>query len=164
MSKSILTQEKLKEYLSYDKKTGVFTWLKTESNRVKVGDVAGTTHSYGYIIIGIFGKQMKAHRLAWLYEYGKLPTRDLDHENEIKSDNRICNLRLATNSQNMLNKSKPQSNSSTNVRGVYFYKDRFCAKFKRKHLGIFNTIDEAKEAYLREKEKECQQIFKVRLA
>ena len=41
-----------------------------------------------------------AHRLAWRLHYGEWPLFLIDHENRIKSDNRIGNLRPATKSQN----------------------------------------------------------------
>jgi hypothetical protein len=159
MSKQILSQELLKEFLDYNQETGIFTWLKSNSNRIKVGDVAGTKHSYGYIVIGICGKPEKAHRLAWLYVYGYLPKKQIDHINEIKHDNRICNLREVTNQVNMLNKSKAQSNSSTKIRGVYSYKNKFCAKFRQKHIGIFDTVEEAEIARLREKERYASRLL-----
>ena len=49
-----------------------------------------------YTDIHIDGYSYKAHRLVWLYVYGKWPEYTIDHVNREKSDNRLCNLRGRT--------------------------------------------------------------------
>jgi hypothetical protein len=88
-----LTQERLKELLDYDPVTGVFVW-KSDRPRVRRGDAAGGPDAWGYIKIGVDGDLLPAHRLAWLWVYGELPTQRLKHRNGIGSDNRIANLYL----------------------------------------------------------------------
>jgi hypothetical protein len=66
------------------------------------------------------------------FYYGELPTTRIDHINEDPSDNRICNLRLATHKQNMQNKSSPQANNTSGYRGVHY------SKVKLKGRKIFN--------------------------
>ena len=107
-----LTQEYLKKLLHYDPETGVFTRLVRTSNCVNVGDVAGSTTTEGYLTIWMCGRQNLAHRLAWLYVYGKMPEWKLDHRDRDKSNNRISNLRPATNSQNGLNAGLRADNTS----------------------------------------------------
>jgi hypothetical protein len=47
------TAENVRELLSYDAETGVFTWLKTASNRRKQGEIAGCLcKRSGYVLIG----------------------------------------------------------------------------------------------------------------
>ena len=74
----MLTQERLKELLHYDPETGVFTWLESAGKKMN-GRIAGTHASKNYISIGVSHKRYLAHRLAWLYVYGKFPDGILDH-------------------------------------------------------------------------------------
>lgn len=75
-----------------------------------------------------------------------------DHANGDKLDNRLCNLRRATRSQNFLNVGLRKDNSS-GYRGVYFNKKTklFVAKAyfngKSKYLGSFSTAKDAAIAY-----------------
>ncbi len=74
----------------------------------------------------------------------------VDHINRDSLDNRKCNLRYATNSQNQMN-TTAKKNSSTKVKGVFRYGDKFSSQIsydgKRVFLGHFSTIEEAKKAY-----------------
>ena len=109
-------QQKLKNKLSYNKLTGVFKY-KNQCGLMIAGDIAGTP-SNGYIQIRFNGKVERAHRLAWLYVYGIEPKHQIDHINHIRSDNRIINLRIVTNSENAKNKSITSKNKSGIV-GVF---------------------------------------------
>jgi hypothetical protein len=109
----------IKEYLSYNPDTGVFTRL-TSSNRWKAGHTTGTLDKAGYTIIRYKGKQYKAHRLAWYYVYGSMPIHNIDHINEDKSDNRINNLRLDNRNNNTQNVSLPTKTSKSGLRGVHW--------------------------------------------
>jgi hypothetical protein len=156
--KFMLTQESLKEVLSYDSETGIFIRLLKTYNRVKVGDVMGTLTSDGYYLICINSKLYKSHRLAWLYMTGSMPKHQIDHINGIRSDNRFCNLREATNAGNGQNRIKCHSNNkSTGLLGSHFdkRKNKFMAKiqinYKFKFLGYFNTAEEAHNRYIQEK-------------
>jgi len=120
-----MDQKSLKEMLSYNPKTGLFTWIKinVRAHRVKVGDIAGWNNRFGYIGIAINGKTFLAHRLAWLYVYGEFPVGVIDHINRVKFDNRIVNLRDTTQSENLKNCVKSKKNTS-GCTGVYWIKRR----------------------------------------
>jgi hypothetical protein len=148
----MLTQERLKELLQYDEHTGVFTWIKITSNRVKIGCIAATTNSHGYLYIRIDGKQYGAHRLAWLYMTGFMPKDVIDHIDGNPKNNVISNLREATQQQNLHNLRKSVKNTS-GYKGVHFHKGTnkwravVTVNNKPKHLGLFFTPEEANNVY-----------------
>lgn len=98
----MITQEQLKELLDYDPDTGIFTW-KVDRIAIGAGRKAGWLSPRGYIYITINSRRYLAHRLVWLYAHGFLPS-ELDHINRDASDNRLCNLRVVTGSQNNRNR------------------------------------------------------------
>ena len=136
----------IKDYLSYDKDTGLFTWIKCRKG-VKKNKVAGRIDSNGYITICFNYKHYLAHRLAWWFVTENWPKNQIDHENKIKADNRFVNLREATIIQNSGNTFKQ---SSTNkFKGVNWHKrDKvWRATCSNKYLGSFKTELEAAKAY-----------------
>lgn len=148
----MLTQERLKELLSYDPNTGDFTRLIGRSGpKARKGDVAGRDNGQGYIRIYVDGKGYKAHRLAWFYMTGYWPS-EVDHKNTVRSDNRWSNLREATRHENRTNCSAYKNNSS-GIKGVSFYKPtgKWKAQIqkngKKIGLGYFNTKEDAGAAY-----------------
>lgn len=67
-----LTLDRLKEVLSYDAETGIFTWKvrPTKNSRVHIGDEAGCLKPSGYRYINIDNRTYLASQLAWLYVTG----------------------------------------------------------------------------------------------
>ena len=147
-----LTQQHLKELLHYDKETGIFTWKISRCNSIKIGDEAGNKHNAGYLIIGIsilsVPKRYLSHRLAWLYVYGEFPKEHIDHVNHDRKDNRIDNLREATQKHNCRNASKYKTNKS-GINGVNWHKrvKKWRAEIKvngkKIHLGYSTDKNEA---------------------
>lgn len=117
MTSHILTQEELKTQLHYNPETGIFT-RKIPKQSIKVGASAGCLNG-GYIQISVLNKKYAAHRLAWLYMTGDWPIDQIDHINGIRDDNRLCNLRECSQSENMMNIPKNKSNKS-GIKGVFF--------------------------------------------
>ena len=153
-----LDQSALKEVLSYDPDTGVFLRKITVSGNAKAGDEAGWVKRYKdkdleYREIKIKTKVYKAHRLAWLYVTGEWPKGHIDHINGDGLDNRFCNLRDVSNQENSKNSSLSKSNKSGS-NGVSWHKDhgkwyaRIMVNGKSKHLGYYDSKDEAIEARL----------------
>lgn len=118
--------DQIRELFDYEPDTGLVYWKAKGSGRIKKKP-AGTIENLGYIGILINGKRIRAHRIAWVLHYGKWPEDQIDHINGNGLDNRICNLREATNSQNGKNTGKPKSNTS-GVVGVCF--EKFTNKWK----------------------------------
>lgn len=110
----MLTQERLKEFWHYCQDTGNFTNIKARRG-TRVGFVAGCIGNHGYRVIKVDGKTYLGHRLAWLYVHGEFPQNQIDHINRNRADNRLCNLRLATQFENMQNTQKPSHNSSGHI-------------------------------------------------
>jgi len=142
-----ITQEELKERLTYNPETGIFVWI-TNFHKRRIGIEAGSIQHDGYVKIFLNGKPRSAHRLAWLYVNGKLPDGEIDHLNRIRHDNRICNLRDVNKLTNHQNKKMDKRNSS-GVQGVHWNKGlnkwmvRIGNNGKRKHLGYFENFEEA---------------------
>jgi len=90
-----ISQAQLKELLHYDPDTGVFTWLKPTSKRIKAGNIAGSDCN-GSTIIVINKKKYQANRLAWLYMTGDWPVNDIKFVNRMPDDIRWNNLKLGT--------------------------------------------------------------------
>lgn len=154
----MLTQERLKELLDYDPETGVFVWKVCAAKNIKAGSVAGCKILDGYIKIRINGNLYRAHRLAWLYIYGCWPTNQIDHINRVRDDNRLCNLREATNQENSWNTNKRKDNTS-GYRGVCWdkrtkkWQANIAINGNKKHIGHFDTPETAHAAYLAAKEE-----------
>ena len=147
-----ITQELLHELFTL-REDGELVWKVSNARRVKIGDIAGSIQrSTGYRRITVNGKRYRAHRLIWFMVHGKFPVDMLDHINGNTLDNRISNLREATQQQNMQNQTKARSDNKSGFMGITPSRGRFRARIKlngrSKHLGCFDTPEEAHEAYL----------------
>lgn len=148
----MLTQDQLKELLHYEPATGVFTWRKNRTKSALAGTKAGTATKGGYVAIKVYGRRYTAHRLAWLYCYGKWPQKGIDHKDGDPANNQLSNLREADQSQNNQNARKARSNTS-GYKGVTrtdygTWKASIMLNRRIKYLGSFKTPEEAYKAYL----------------
>ena len=152
MGRLDLTQERLRSLLHYDPETGRFVWL-VRLGKSWPGLVAGCLTGNGYRHIRIDGYYYGAHRLAFLYMTGILPSGPLDHRNHIRDDNRWENIRPATSQQNSHNIARRKNNNS-GATGVFWHKrdKRWIAHIadpstrKRKYLGNFTDKQHAIDA------------------
>ena len=153
----LIDQQDLWDLLLYRPDTGMFVWKKKRRG-IKTNVPLGTDNGFGYLRITVLGKSYYAHRLAWFYMEGEWPDQ-VDHINGNKSDNRWENLRNVNVQQNAQNKLKAQKNSDSKILGVSWHKKakkwqaHICVYKERKYLGLFKHINEAQEAYLKEKER-----------
>jgi len=155
----------LHECFIYEYGTGIVSWRcrpmthfsnpKTHAqwNSRCAGKEAGTLNSYGYKVVKVGGTPIMVHRVAYALFYGKWPKDKLDHRNRMREDNRIENLREATEHQNQGNK-KLQKNNTTGFKGVSYVKrkNRYRAQIKIEGriltLGTRKTAEEASGMYL----------------
>jgi len=137
---------------TYDKETGEIK----DSCGFNVGGIDTTT---GYIRIGISSfNKMQAHHFAWYYVYGNVDFTMLDHINQIKTDNRIDNLRISNGSLNQLNKSSSK--------GYIFIKKKNRYRMEIVLDGVrtqkyFKTAEEARELYLQLKKEHIENHYRT---
>ncbi|MEN1996843.1 HNH endonuclease [Stenotrophomonas bentonitica] len=141
-----ITQQKVREFLSYEPDTGLFRYRKGK----RAGKVAGHQH-HGYVKISLPSHGgIYAHRLAWLYMTGALPIKHVDHIDCERNNNAWANLRLARPDQNQANTRRTKRNIS-GAKGVFQHRGCFRAviqvKGRRIYLGDYNTLQEAAAAY-----------------
>ena len=142
-----MNQSELKEILEYRPDSGEFFWKIQPTSWIPAGTKAGY-HSNGYVQIRVRKKLYYAHRLAVLYMTGNEPVEQVDHINGIRSDNRWCNLREASTTDNQRNAAKSKNNSS-GVVGVCWDKRkqkwmaRIYVEGKPRFIGYFSNISDA---------------------
>lgn len=142
----------LRQTFVYDAATGLFYRVGRYPIRP-----SGRTDPQGYVVIKIKGRVYFAHRLAWLYIYGEWPSEIIDHINRERDDNRICNLRDVSSSQNNLNRTlAPKGRGASGRKGVTVLKRKdgtiryqavICRGGDVVYLGLFDDIEAASAAY-----------------
>jgi hypothetical protein len=141
--KQLPSQEALRGLFSYS--DGEFRWLKSRG-RAKAGTIAGHRRALdGRNSIRVDGVTYLASRLAWQFVYGEDPG-DLviDHVDRDPTNDRIENLRILTQQENMQNIERGQGYSRIG--------DRFYARIykggRQICLGGHDTPEQAHQAYL----------------
>jgi len=165
----MITLDELRSVLEYNSETGKFTWLKSQGlggRNGKVGDLAGSLSVKGYWVIRLNRKLYYAHRLAWFYKTGYFPY-EVDHVNLNRLDNRWCNLREATRSNNSMNVAKRNDNTS-GYKGVTLDKriDKWRARINLNKqeifLGHFDTKELAYAAYCEAAENKFKSFARLK--
>lgn len=144
--------ETVRAKFHYDPETGHFH-RKKAFGKLPAGSISGCLRLRdGYWFVSMNGRQYLAHRLAWLYVHGEWPACQIDHANGDRRDNRLSNLRLCTISENRWN-SKIRERNTSGYKGVTWDVNRkkwmaqIMAHRRKRHLGRFNTREEAHAAY-----------------
>jgi hypothetical protein len=154
--KSNLTNDRLKQLVSYDKETGNFYRLVPVAN-IKVGLVVAKPAKNGYVRMHIDGYLYYLHRLAWFYETSEWPVA-IDHIDGNKTNNKFSNLRSATYAENLQN-IKNSHKTLSGFMGAYYHpktknwQSKIGIDGKSKSLGYYKTPEEAHQAYLDGKRK-----------
>ena len=154
----MLTADRLRQILEYDPGTGIFRWKFDPAKKPNINSrdirraAAGSLRGSGRRVIKIAGRPYYCSRLAWLYIHGEWPDPEADHENGIKNDDRINNLRVSTRSQNQHNVGITNRNTSGR-KGVHWNKryQKWQAEIvvagRKQYLGRYDDLDLAAEAY-----------------
>jgi len=137
----MLTQQEALDLFKYEdgylyRKTGGAGFRKGIVNNVRVG---------GYSYVRIKGKKYPTHRVIFLMHHGFLPEQ-VDHIDTNRQNNKIENLRAATNAQNCRNRRRKITNSS-GVKNVSWHKPlkkwriQICVDARIKHIGYFEDLE-----------------------
>ena len=149
-SKKRLKAARLRAVIKYFTSRGEWRW-RLGRQKAKAGTIAGHRRRDGRLIICVDGTSYYASRLAWLYMKGDWPSREIDHRDLDKTNERWRNLRHATHAQNQSN-SRARRHNRSGLKGVSAVASgRFQAKIqvagKTKHLGYFKTAARAHAVY-----------------
>ena len=161
MAGEIISHARLRELLSYDHLTGVFTWVVDRGMNKRSGKIAGAHNGNGYLNIQVDGRGYLAHRLAWFYVHESWPPELIDHRDGDGFNNKIKNLRLANRRQNGENQRQAhKGKKSSKFIGVYRRNpnQRWCAMIRvggmLRRIGLFDTEEGAHAAYIEAKRRQ----------
>lgn len=149
--------------LRVDVEAGIATWIDaTKHHRNLNGRNAGSARNGGrnkkYWHIKIDGVAYKRSHLVFLAAYGRWPELHIDHIDGDSLNDKLSNLREATQTQNAWNH-KTRSKKSSLPMGVRTvassgrYQARIACNKKMIHLGAFDTPEQASAVY-QQKRKE----------
>lgn len=116
----VLTTQYLWHLFDYNPKTGLLVWKNPLPPWGRLGNEPGWLDNNGYRVVSIKQRRFPATHLIWKMVYGRWPNRFVDHRDGVKNGigNRIKNLRLATNQQNMRNGAR-RSHNKSGFKGVH---------------------------------------------
>jgi hypothetical protein len=129
------------ERLNYHYPNGKWTVVENKKN-----------HNKGYCQVWLNGTNILYHVIIWILSTGKdIPQGyELDHINGNKIDSRIENLRLVTTRQNQQNRKKHRAGrlvGATYLKERNYWLSQIVIDKTHIHLGLFETEQEAHEAY-----------------
>ncbi len=134
----------------YEPDTGRFFRVPRKGRPEVEAKSEGNNHR-GYRKFKVGGKKYYAHRIAWALTYGSVSgSVCIDHINRDRADNRLSNLRIATDSQNCANRLYNREG----LKGAYYNQQMkkwvsyIGSARKKYYVGTFDTEAEANEAYL----------------
>lgn len=169
----MLTQSKLQERLNYDPETGILTWKVRPVDTFSAGPsqtakrkcvawnnkyagkrAATSVGNHGYYSIRMDRVRYLAHRVIWLLVHGRWPSEQIDHANGNRLDNRMSNLREASNGQNAANRPHTHPGlKGARRRPSGRWHAQISVNNRQIHLGVYDTAQEAHDAYVAAAEK-----------
>ena len=152
----------LRECFSYNRRTGILRWkprprrhFRTYKgwavwNANNAGRRAGNIKASGHRRVRINSVSFEEHRVVWKMIVLAEPRQTIDHIDGNPSNNRLNNLRSASDRQQKWN-AKLRLDNRSGFRGVHPTGNRWLARIasngEYRHLGCFATKAEASAAY-----------------
>jgi hypothetical protein len=146
-----------REALDYNPETGTLIWRERPSSHFKsadrqitwnkrfAGKPAGSLKN-GYIMVVLNYERCFAHRLAWLLTIGQPVPDVIDHIDHDPLNNRIANLRAASQGDNGANSTRRKDNN-TGIKGVGLWNGKYRVRIRYNKqeywVGYFKTLAEA---------------------
>ena len=145
---TFINYNRVRELFNYNEATGGLVRKVTSQG---TGASRPMTPRTRYKSHRVDGKMYKEHRLTYMYHNEDMDqSLEIDHINEVKTDNRIENLRLVLSQENNFNRSYALGFITTphnSYRAYIRHNKRQIA------LGTYDNILDARAAYLRAKKK-----------
>lgn len=146
------------DYANYDPDTGIFRWTKSPGGRVRAGDICGTSDADGYRVVRFRYKDALLHRVAFYCVHGRWPDGEIDHESGVRHGNEASNLRECSGAENKTYIGVKANNTSGYPGVDWFplcgkYRARIHAGGRLRHLGLFESAEDAYRAYRAAKSK-----------
>lgn len=146
--------ERIRALFDYSPETGEFTRKVKTGRSTVVGEIVGSPAKNGYLRITVDEVRLYAHRAAFAVMNDSFPVGDVDHIDGDRQNNAWSNLREATRAQNMQNERKARAGNKSGLAGAHWHakSGKWTAAVKtdgaKKHLGIFDTAEQAHLAYV----------------
>jgi hypothetical protein len=144
--KNRISVERIFELLICDHINGVLTWKPRRFLR-NAGKPAGCIYPDGYVVVSIGKVRVPAHRIVWALHHGEWPAGMLDHINGVRSDNRLCNLRECTDSQNQMNRQPRNGLKGITLLPSGKWQAQIKLSRRSRYLGCFADMKLAVAAY-----------------
>ena len=151
------------DYFIADFEAGTLTWKQRALeqfpdervwkswNTKNAGKIAGCLERHGYWKMCLFHKRCSSHRIIWEMANGPIPKGlQIDHIDQNRSNNRLSNLRLATNAENARNR-RVQITNTSGFKGVSrlpngSWRAKINVHGRKIHIGHFANFEEATAA------------------
>jgi hypothetical protein len=153
----VITRQEILSIFEVDVARGIMTWKNPPKGAEHtIGKQAGWIEKQKhndrrFVRVQINGRSYSRSRIIFLVAHGRWPHPMVDHINRDSTDDRICNLREATASQNARNTRRTRTVHDL-PQGAYQAKNRFQSSItvdKRAiYLGSFETAEDAHKAYV----------------
>jgi len=142
--------EKWKIIKGYDGKYNISSYGRVWSN-VKNRMLSLSKEKYHRVVLmdGIKIRHLFVHLLVWDHFGNELRTKQVDHIDENKYNNKIENLQLLTNQENVSKHNLLRTDTTSKFIGVHWHKKnkKWVAMEKHKHIGCYENEYEAHLAY-----------------